>query len=186
MEKLAKRLMKSKNWIILDTETTGLNDYAELVQIGILAPNGTVLLDALVKPFDPIPPESTRIHGITDDMVANSPTFLDLFPVIEKIVQGKEVVVYNAPYDKRILEQSYAAYDTYVLKDLNLNATWTDIMRPYAEYWGAWSDYRKSYAWQKLVNACRQQDIEIQDAHSAIGDCRLSLALIQKLAEHRP
>ena len=51
------------NCAILDTETTGLYDDAEIVEISIIDENGGVLLDTLVKPLKPIPAEATAIHG---------------------------------------------------------------------------------------------------------------------------
>lgn len=192
MKKLAKKLMNSssRSWVILDTETTGLGITAEAVQIGILAPDGTVLLDTLVKPVNPIPRDATAIHGITNEMVAEAPTFLELFLQVKNHLIYKTVVIYNAPYDKRILEQSLAAhvidhavdYREYV-GDYGFDVLdWVDIMQPYAEYWGDWSEWHQSYTWQKLTNACRQQGIKVNGAHSAIGDCQMTLALIQKIA----
>ena len=63
-----------------------------------------------------------------------------------------------------------------------MNLNYADIMEPYAHHWGEWSDYHGCYKWQRLTSACIQQGIEIEDAHSAIGDCRMTLALIRKLA----
>ena len=64
------------NCAILDTETTGLYDDAEIVEISIIDENGGVLLDTLVKPLKPIPAEATAIHGITNEMVATAPTWV--------------------------------------------------------------------------------------------------------------
>jgi len=188
MKDLAKKLVNSPDsWVILDTETTGLDSRAEAVQVGILAPNGTVLMDTLVKPVNPIPGDATAVHGITNAMVANAPTFLDLLPQIKSYLTAKTVAIYNAPYDKRILEQSLAAhivdYREYVGEFGFDVLDWVDIMQPYAEYWGDWSEWHGSYTWQKLTNACRQQGITINGTHSAIGDCKMTLALIQKIAE---
>lgn len=186
MKDLATKLVNSSNWVVLDTETTGLGTTAEAVQIGILAPDGTVLLDALIKPVNPIPSDATAVHGITNQMVANSPTFLDVLPQINNHLKHRTVAIYNAPYDKRILEQSLAAhivdYREYVGEFGFDVLNWIDIMQPYAEYWGAWSEWHQSYTWQKLANACRQQGIKVNGAHSAIGDCQMTLALIKKIA----
>jgi len=47
-------LANKKDYVILDTETTGLG-CAEIVQIGIIDLDGKILLDSLVKPSIPIP-----------------------------------------------------------------------------------------------------------------------------------
>lgn len=58
-----------------------------------------------------------------------------------------------------------------------------DVMGAYAEYWGDWNDYYSNYKWQKLTNACIQQEIKIENSHSAIGDCKLTLELIRKISK---
>ena len=60
------------HWIILDTETTGLDENAEVIQIGVTDGAGKVLMDNTpCKPLRPIPAEATAIHHITNEMVQN-------------------------------------------------------------------------------------------------------------------
>lgn len=186
MKDLCKDLLNRNDWLILDTETTGLDSTAEVCQIGILAPSGEVLLDQLVKPVEPIPPDATRIHGITNEDVTAAPGFGEVASQIEQILFGKTIAIYNAPYDTRILQQS----SRIVNPDYARVGSWAyrfnflDIMEPYAEYWGDWNDYHQSYTWQKLTAACSQQGVSVIDEHSAIGDCKLTLALIQAIASN--
>ena len=92
----AKDILANKDkFLILDTETTGLDD-AEIVQIGIIDIDGNILLDSLVKPSISIPSEVSEIHKITDDMVVNSPTFPELYFRIKEILSNKQVIIYNA------------------------------------------------------------------------------------------
>jgi DNA polymerase-3 subunit epsilon len=81
--------------VVLDTETTGLDETAEIVQIGVLALDGTILLNETVKPSGPIPAEATAVHGITDEMVADKPRFSDVFPILADLTRDKMVVTYN-------------------------------------------------------------------------------------------
>lgn len=53
------------NRLFIDTETTGLGDDAEIVEICIIDSHGFILLNTLVKPTKPIPDEAIAIHGIT-------------------------------------------------------------------------------------------------------------------------
>lgn len=185
---LAKQLINRSDWVILDTETTGLDDEDQIVQIGLLSHRGDVLLDTLVKPTIYIPPAATRIHGITNDMVTTAPGFADIYPKLVELTNDKMVIVYNASYDFRMVRQSIAAAFNLNLcspKEAEMTRVigtkWYCAMNSYAEFWGEWDDYHGNYRWQRLTNACYQQNIKVEDAHSAIGDCRMTLALIRKL-----
>jgi hypothetical protein len=96
--------------VLLDTETTGLS-YPRLVEIGVLDINGETLLDTLVNPGSPIPPEATAIHGITDQDVADAPGFGELLPELTRILQGRRVVICNAAFDTRVLATELDYYE---------------------------------------------------------------------------
>lgn len=95
-------LREKDDWVILDTETTGLYD-AEIVQISICNLYGKVILDSLVKPTISIPEEVTNIHGITDEMVKDALSFSEIYPQIVELLKDKQVLIYNADFDISIL-----------------------------------------------------------------------------------
>jgi DNA polymerase-3 subunit epsilon len=97
----AREQLSQNDWAILDTETTGLYD-AEIVEIAIINNLGEMLLDALVKPSIPIPAEATDIHGISDAMVADAPTFPEVYPT-DAALKDKRVLIYNSAFDIKIL-----------------------------------------------------------------------------------
>ena len=98
----AREQLSQNDWVILDTETTGLYD-AEIVEIAIIERTEETLLDTLIKPSIPIPAEVTEIHGITDEMVADAPTFPQVYPRIDAALKKKRVIIYNASFDIKIL-----------------------------------------------------------------------------------
>lgn len=181
--------LTGRDWVIFDTETTGLGDFAEIVQIGLLAPNGTVLMNQLVRPNEKIPADATRIHGITNQMVKYAPQIWEIEGEIRGLMENKMIVVYNAPFDRRMLQQSfspvYAPYNGPGCKTswpgrwFN-NLEYVDVMIPYANYYGAWDNYHGNYRWQKLSDAMMQQRLPVINAHNAIGDCQMVLALLNK------
>ena len=96
----------SREYAVLDTETTGLGELARIVEISCIDRAGNVLVDSLVNPGGPIPAEATAIHGISDADVAGAPTFPALWPRVLEAVRGAEVIlVYNAAYDRRLIRQ---------------------------------------------------------------------------------
>ena len=70
----AKAIVELGNLVVLDTETTGLDGHAEVIQIAVVDRSGAVLLDSLVKPTCPVPAEATAVHGISDSDLVNAPT----------------------------------------------------------------------------------------------------------------
>lgn len=170
------------NALFLDTETTGLDSSAEIVEIAIIDAAGNVLLDTRVKPLGTMDPEAQAVHGISPADVENCPTFADLWSELCAIVNGKTVVMYGAGFDKRMLQQSAAAHqlDYRELRPSGIVCA----MLEYAAYWGALDRRRGSYRWQKLTLACHQQGITLPEgmhAHSARADAELTRLLTLKV-----
>lgn len=163
--------------LIVDTETTGLERDAEIVQIAILDSHGHTILESLVHPVGAIPVSAYRIHGITSGRVCHAAYWRELWPAIRSIVAHRHVVIYNKEFDIRLLYQSCQAAGlteetAEVLHDL---AFWDCAMVPYSAFIGDWNDYYGNYRRQKLPGG----------DHSAIGDCRATLAVLKTMAASR-
>ena len=83
-----------------DLETTGVNVAKDrVVEISILKvfPNGNKESKTwLVNPEMPIPPQTTAVHGITDEKVANEPTFKQLSKDIYRMIKGSDLAGFNS------------------------------------------------------------------------------------------
>lgn len=168
--KAARRWAKVRlktQFLILDTETTGLYDDAEAVQIAIINSRGDRIFESLIKPLYPIQPAASAIHGITDVMVENAPSFINIYSQLKSILESKKVLIYNAAFDKRILRQQAKMNN---LPEIDFKSEC--VMGWYSQYYGDWSEWHDSYTWQRLPGG----------DHSAIGDCRATLAVIEKMA----
>ncbi|MDP3277833.1 MAG: 3'-5' exonuclease [Deltaproteobacteria bacterium] len=94
--------------VIVDTETTGLQRTARLVEVAaVLIERGKVIetWSTLVDPQMRIPWEVTRIHQITDAMVRGAPDARHAIDALRERVQDTPVVMHNASFDLRILAQ---------------------------------------------------------------------------------
>lgn len=168
----ARLLMQRNDWVILDTETTGLDENSEVIQIAILSPDNEVLLNTYVKPMHvmQIPAEATAVHGININMLAEAPTITDLLPKLERLLQGKLIVCYNASFDMRLLKQTIAMSPAGE-NDMRLQSDCA--MVAYSKFAGEWLDSKFDYKWQKLPSG----------DHSALGDCRATLAVVCQMAD---
>lgn len=93
-------LKLSRPICFFDLETTGTNLAKDrIVEIAILKiyPNGNKESKTwLVNPGMPIPEEVIAIHGITNEKVANEPTFNELAPRINEMIKGCDLGGYNS------------------------------------------------------------------------------------------
>lgn len=183
-EKLnASEFIKS---LFLDTETTGLGDDDEIVQIGIVDHKGKVLLNELVKPTKPISQSASEIHGITNETVKNAHSYTEIHDKIVEIVKDKNLLIYNKDFDLDMLQQTAMIHGLSGYKFGYKKAFC--VMNWYAKIYGEYNDYFGSYTWQKLSNAAYQQDIDISDLteHEAVSDCEITRRLVTKLISDNP
>ena len=168
----------ARNFYVLDTETTGLGERDEIIQIGIVDAGGNAVLDQLIRPSIPIPPGAARVHGITDDDVINSPIFSSLYIKLSSLLAGETVIAYNMDFDWRMLQQTVARYR---LPDIRIGKR-DCAMKQYAKFKGRRSGQGRGYVWHKLTSALAQESIAVGDAHNALGDALMTLELVRKMA----
>ena len=105
-------LKLKKPIVFFDLETTGLQIATDrIVEIAILKifPNGNKESKSwLVNPTIPIPTETTAIHGISNEKVANEPTFNQLASEISEMIHNCDLAGYNSnKFDIPILAEEF-------------------------------------------------------------------------------
>lgn len=97
--------------IFLDTETTGLDATAgdRIVEIGCIEMVGRRLtgrhLHLYFNPERPVHPEAVRVHGLTDEFLADKPRFADHAPAVLEFLSGAEIIIHNASFDTGFLNE---------------------------------------------------------------------------------
>ncbi len=165
-----------------DSETTDL-DYARFVEVAAIDQDGNVLFDQRINPHAEIAAGATNVHGITRGMVAECPTFREVFLELRNVLHQRRWVIYNVAFDAKVMVAE--------LKNLfGGENDWAQIkgkphcaMEMYAQFYGEYSSYWGNFKWKKLTLACEEFGIEVNEpAHSALGDCRRTLAVIHAMA----
>lgn len=166
----AMEVAADRTTVYLDTETTGLGAMAEICELAILDWEGKIVLDTLVKPLRGIPDGASRIHGIFDEDVANAWGWNEVFPVIQQAIEGRRVIVYNASYDRGVVDQvNRAAGVPFRAPE------WGCAMLAFADFRAITNPRGTSMKWHKLEEAVRYFGGE-PGGHRAAADayaCRL-------------
>lgn len=97
---------------VFDVETTGVSPYRDrIVEIGAVRVDidgSMTFFESLIHPSVPIPMQASKVHGITDDMVASAPKFKDVaYPFLE-FAKSTRLVAHNARFDLAFLQESLA------------------------------------------------------------------------------
>ncbi|MCW5197257.1 DNA polymerase III subunit epsilon [Buchnera aphidicola] len=108
--------------IVLDTETTGLNNQGKIYLGHRIIEIGAVELinrkftnnnfHVYINPNRSIQPDAFKIHGISNDFLLDKPTFGDIYKDFIKYINNSEIIIHNANFDVGFLN--------YELNKLNL------------------------------------------------------------------
>jgi DNA polymerase-3 subunit epsilon len=167
----ARSLLSGGDFVVLDSETTGLGTPIDFVEVGVVSCWREVLFDSLMEPSCPVEPGASRVHGHTGESLMGERRFVEAYPDLLDALWGKRVVVYNASYDRRVWDTAVGRLGARAALAGEL-APWECAMRAYAAYVGERSK-RGGYRNQKLVGG----------DHTALGDARATLCLIERMAE---
>ena len=174
------------NYIILDTETTGLDKDAQIIELSIIGMDGSVLLDTLIKPKYRMDDSSiaTRVHGITNLEVEDAPEWPEVFQKVKEIIDAAEgvVVIYNGKFDARLIRQTCRLYGL-----PEFNYTYYCAMEMFAVWYGQLKNGFSSYRWQKLefaLSVCEGRFKGRQ--HRALSDCFATLDVVRYMADNPP
>lgn len=92
-----------EEWVVLDTETTGLSPFEDrIIEVAVVKyKNGEAVdqLTSLVNPGVSIPEHITKLTGISDRDLKKAPTFSKIAPVLRDFIGDLPVVAHNAKFD---------------------------------------------------------------------------------------
>lgn len=111
-----------KRWIVLDTETTGMNKDGgptylghRIIEIGAVEVINRRLtgksLHLYIQPDREVDPEAIGVHGITDEFLQDKPEYAAVHNEFLDFVRGAEIIAHNAPFDIGFINQEFAYLD---------------------------------------------------------------------------
>ena len=115
--------------IVLDTETTGMNQIGAHYEGHCIIEIGAVEMinrkytgnnfHIYIKPDRLVDPDAIKVHGITDEMLADKPDFKTIAQDFIEYIRGAELLIHNAPFDVGFMD--------YEFRKLGLDIKTTDI-----------------------------------------------------------
>ena len=94
------KLQLTRPIAFIDLETTGINistdRIVEIAIVKILTDGTRQVKRKLINPGMPIPPGSTEIHGISDEMVKDAPTFKVAANELKQFIENCDLGGYNS------------------------------------------------------------------------------------------
>ncbi|GIU18548.1 DNA polymerase III subunit epsilon [Shewanella sp. c952] len=112
-------ISSAKRQIILDTETTGMNQSSgpiylghRIIEIGCVEVVNRKLTGRhyheYINPLQPIDEEAIEVHGITNEFVADKPKFHQIAQSFIEFIDGAEIVAHNANFDVSFMDHEFS------------------------------------------------------------------------------
>jgi DNA polymerase-3 subunit epsilon len=164
--------------VFFDLETTGTNIVSDrIVEISYLKvmPNGDEESKTRrINPEMPIPPESTAIHGITDEDVKSSPTFKWIAKSLAAQIEGCDLAGYNSNrFDIPLLAEEFLRTDV----DIDLmKRKFVDVQTIF---------HKKE---QRTLSAAYKFycNMDLENAHSAEADTKATYEILKSQLDRYP
>ncbi|OWT58304.1 DNA polymerase III subunit epsilon [Candidimonas nitroreducens] len=100
--------------IVLDTETTGLDPLQghRVIEVACVEMINRSLtgnhLHLYINPDRDSDPEALQIHGLTTEFLSGHPRFAEVADQIAEYVKDAEIIIHNAPFDRKFLNAEFA------------------------------------------------------------------------------
>jgi DNA polymerase-3 subunit epsilon len=169
-------LLSGRAAIAVDTETTGMSPthgarLVEVARVGIVDGALGEEWSSLIDPGRPIPADATRVHGISDAMVAGAPGAAEVGRLLREACADLPIVFHNAPFDLPFLLQLFREAGT------------PPLLNPIVDTLGLARGLYASGSHQ-LGALAAKLDLPAETAHRALGDTRTTARLFIALAGH--
>lgn len=168
--------------VFLDTETTGMQRFSEIIEISVVDEHGQTLFHSLVNPTTEIEPMASAVHGLTRRDVKDAPRYPDIHQVLMCYMHNRVVIAYNASFDIRLLKQTA---DCYELAFPNLHVGC--LMYAYAKYREEYVELtngQRRCKIHRLEEAIRVECLDLPPLHRAERDAYCVQRLFQAIKAH--
>jgi len=175
-KQLLSQPIEDSRFVVMATETTGFHVYAgdEMISIAMLEFEGLTTTGReyiqLLNPKRLIPAESTAIHHITDQDVADCPDIATVLPDIAEFIGDAVIIGHHINFDIRFLNRYLKRQIGCQLRNPTL-----DTMLLFTSHTGRIGHYTL----EEVAECCH---VEMRDRHTARGDAVMAAGIFSCLA----
>ena len=101
----ARAILAQPSLAYMEVDTTGVQQGAEIIRFLLVDAQSQVLVDLFVRPEAHVPPQISKLTGITQEQVSQSPRLPDIWSTIAEAVVGRHIVSYGLDFDKGKLHE---------------------------------------------------------------------------------
>lgn len=165
-------LRQHNRLVFIDVETTGLDPAKghRIIEIGAIAMENNQIISefqSLVQVSYPIPQHVSKIHGITNDMLAGQPTPEKIYPEVKDFISDSILVAHNAKFDVGFLRSEFSRLNLHLQ---NPSICTLEISR---RRYPRLPNYKLSTVYRHLIG---EQPADAKQ-HRALDDARMVAAI---------
>ena len=156
-----------EQWVIVDTETTGLTKDDRIVEVAAIAVDAATMteVDRFVTLLQPDRDTgATEVHGISQEMVQDAPRFSDIAQEFARFLDGRVLVAHNLRFDQGFLEREFENAGLHLELGRGF-CTWQHGTR------------------MTLAKSCEAHNITLEGAHRAAADAEATMHLLTFLSQ---
>lgn len=171
----AQAIWNDTTIIAFDTETTGSwPGPHRLLELGAVrfrvGQTSVATYSQLIQPEQLIPEDVIRVHGITDDLVADAPLVAAIIPAFLDFISGADyLIAHHAPFDL-----SFLAYEL-------MRAGYPMLPQPVLDSCLLWRRFKPGQAGYSLEALSRSLGLISRQDHRALSDALLVKELFQAI-----
>ena len=156
--------------VILDTETTGLSvkEDHRVIEVACIETENLIptknVFYKLINPERKISEDAFKIHGYDNEKLKNEPKFADVAKDLIKFIDGKKLIIHNAPFDIGFLNHELKKIN---MKSIDEKKNVIDTLEIARSKFPGSSN--------SLDNLCKKFNIDLSKRlkHNALLDCEL-------------
>lgn len=167
--------LNNTDYLIIDTETTGLQKDDEVIELALIDFSGQEIYHSMFEPQKEVHWAATKKSKLTKKKLISNPKFHDEWSKIKLLIGNKKLIAHNVDFDYQSIKQTLVRYDLDegdAMKIFTGSLDSIDLVKKYIKT----SKY-------KLEDVCKILGITDDQKHRATYDCLMVLKMLRALEQ---